>query len=256
MLSPLAMNGFVISLLETLNEVVDSELGMLDPSFKAKFLHIAKMLETLALHKVREPYIKHLEDKLWEIRMEARLGIAWSILLGAIMTNNDVLRRLRYTFNMDDSKVMALFESAGRKVTREQISDWLKKDEDPAYKECHDVELAIFLNGFINDKRGKREGPQPKPERKLNNNLILRKLRIALNLKDEDIMGILTLSGLTIGKPELSAFFRRPDHKNFRYCKNQVLRNFLHGLQLKYRPEKTGKVASRPFKWNDVVDPK
>ena len=66
---------------ETLNETVDAELEMLDPSFKAKFLHIAEMLESLGPHKVREPYIKHLENKLWEIRMKARPGIARAIYI-------------------------------------------------------------------------------------------------------------------------------------------------------------------------------
>jgi len=68
---------------ETLNEAVDAELEMLDPSFKAKFLHIAEMLESLGPHKVREPYIKHLENKLWEIRMKARSGIARAIYITA-----------------------------------------------------------------------------------------------------------------------------------------------------------------------------
>jgi len=68
---------------ETLNETVDAELEMLDPSFKAKFLHIAEMLESLGPHKVREPYIKHLENKLWEIRMKARPGIARAIYITA-----------------------------------------------------------------------------------------------------------------------------------------------------------------------------
>jgi phage-related protein len=70
-------------LVGTLNETVDSELEMLDPSFKAKFLHIAEMLESLGPHKVREPYVKHLEDKLWEIRMKAQPGIARAIYVTA-----------------------------------------------------------------------------------------------------------------------------------------------------------------------------
>ena len=156
------------------------------------------------------------------------------------MTNNDILRRLRYTFNLNDNKVMELFSSGGKVVNRPQISAWLKKDDDPACKELTDVNLAAFLNGFINEKRGKRDGTQPKPETELNNNLIFMKLRIALNLKDDDIITILKSVGLGIGKPELSAFFRRYDHKNRRHCKDQVLRNFLHGLQLKYHSkEKT-----------------
>ncbi len=70
-------------LVETLNEAVDAELEMLAPSFKAKFLHIAEMLESLGPHQVREPYVKHLEGKLWEIRMKARPGIARAIYITA-----------------------------------------------------------------------------------------------------------------------------------------------------------------------------
>ena len=152
------------------------------------------------------------------------------------MTNNDILRRLRYTFNYDDSKVIFLFGSGGQKVTRAQISDWLKKDDDPAFQNCNDKEMASFLNGLINHKRGKREGPQPMPEKRLTNNLILLKLKIALNLKAENILQILALADFPIGKSELSAFFRKPSHSHYRACKDQILRNFLKGLQLKYRP--------------------
>ena len=151
------------------------------------------------------------------------------------MTNNDILRRIRYIFDFNDSKMIAIFGLADHQVTREQISDWLKKDDDPAYKKCSDTQLAIFLNGLINDKRGKKEGPQPKPEKHLNNNIILKKLRIALNLKAEDILEIMDLTNLRISKHELSAFFRKPDHKHYRDCKDQLLRNFLKGMQLKYR---------------------
>ena len=151
------------------------------------------------------------------------------------MTNNDILRRLRYTFDLSDSKMIALFGLAEYPVTRGQISDWLKKDDDPAYQQCSDKQLAIFLNGLINDKRGKKEGPQPEPEQCLTNNVIVRKLKIALNMKDEDILAIMKLANCRLSKHELSAFFRKPDHKHYRECKGQVLRNFLKGLQLKYR---------------------
>jgi uncharacterized protein YehS (DUF1456 family) len=151
------------------------------------------------------------------------------------VTNNDVLRRLRYTFDFSDSKMIAIFGLADLEVTREQVSDWLKKEDDPAYKNCTDVQLANFLNGFINDKRGKKEGAQPEPEKRLTNNIIFRKLKIALDLKAEDVVGILASADLRISKHELSAFFRRPDHKHYRECKDQVLRNFLKGMQIKYR---------------------
>ena len=151
------------------------------------------------------------------------------------MINNDILRRIRYTFDFNDSKMIELFGLADLKVSREQISDWLKKDDDPAFKTCSDTELAIFLNGLIIDRRGTKDGPQPQPEKRLTNNAIFMKLKIALDLKAEDVLDILNLSDVQISKHELSAFFRKPDHKHYRECKDQILRNFLNGLQIKYR---------------------
>jgi uncharacterized protein YehS (DUF1456 family) len=151
------------------------------------------------------------------------------------VTNNDILRRIRYAFDFSDSKMIAIFGLANLEVTREQVSDWLKKEDDPAYQKCTDTQLAIFLNGLINDRRGKKEGPQPEPEKHLTNNIIFRKMKIALDLKADDVLDILDLANLRISKHELSALFRRPDHKHYRSCKDQILRNFLKGVQLKYR---------------------
>ena len=162
------------------------------------------------------------------------------------MTNNDILRRIRYIFDYSDSKMIAIFGLADTKVTRAQISDWLKKDEDPEFQKIRDTQLAIFLNGLINDKRGKREGAQPEPEKHLTNNIIFMKLKIALNLKAEDVLEILELSNLSISKHELSAFFRKPDNKHYRECKDQILRNFLKGMKLKYRPDPE---TEAEFKW-------
>jgi uncharacterized protein YehS (DUF1456 family) len=155
-----------------------------------------------------------------------------------IVDNNDILRRIRYIFDFSDSKMIALFGLADLRVTRRQVCDWLKKDDDPGYRKCGDRELAAFLNGLINDKRGKRQGPQPEPEQQLTNNIIFRKLRIALNLKAEDVLEIMNLAGFRISKHQLSAFFRRPNHKHFKVCKDQILRNFLKGAQLKYGTHK------------------
>ena len=143
--------------------------------------------------------------------------------------------------------MIAIFALADCTVTREQISDWLKKDDDPTYKACTDTQLAIFLNGLINDKRGKKDGAQPEPETKLDNNIIFRKLKIALNLKEEDTLAILKSAGLIISKHELSAFFRKAGHKHYRACKDQILRNFLKGLQLKHHPAET---PPADFSWD------
>ena len=168
------------------------------------------------------------------------------------MINNDILRRIRYIFDFGDAKMISIFGLADHQVTREQISGWLKKEDDPIFKSCHDIQLAIFLNGLIILKRGKKEGPDnsvPPPEKHLTNNQIFTKLKIALNLKSHDILAIMELAGFTLSKHELSAFFRKPGHKHHRACHDQVLRNFLQGLQIKYR----GKAEpDNTFAWKSI----
>jgi len=151
------------------------------------------------------------------------------------MTNNDVLRRIRYTFDFDDTKMIAIFALGGLDVTRAEISDWLKKEDDPDYQKCIDVQLATFLNGLIIDKRGRKDGPQPEPETSLTNNIIFRKLKIAFNLQADEILTLIKQADFSMSKHELSAFFRKPGHKHYRECKDQVLRYFLKGVQHKYR---------------------
>jgi uncharacterized protein YehS (DUF1456 family) len=155
------------------------------------------------------------------------------------MKNSDVLRRIRYIFDLSDSKIIKIFGLGGLNPTRTVICDWLKREDDPAFKECKDRELAIFLNGFIILKRGEKDGPKPEPEQHLTNNIIFRKLKIALDLKAEDVIDIFKLADFNISKSELSSFFRKPGHRNYTKCKAQVLRNFLKGMQLKYRKDDT-----------------
>jgi len=164
------------------------------------------------------------------------------------MTNNDILRRIRYVFDFSDPKMVDIFGEADHKVMQSQIHGWLKKEEDPGYQACSDTQLAIFLNGLINKKRGKREGTQPEPEKRLTNNLVFNKLKIALNLKAEDVLDILALADLKISKHELSALFRKPSHKHYRECQDQILRNFLKGLQIKHRPNSDADAPSSV--WN------
>ncbi len=156
------------------------------------------------------------------------------------MTNNDIFRRIRYTFDLKDNTIVKIFALADVSVTQEQVTAWLKKDEDDAFVTMKNKELASFLNGFVSFKRGKREGPQPAPESQLNNNMVFQKLRIALNMKAEDILEVFEQVGLPLSAHELSAFFRKPSHKNYRECKDQMLRNFLMGIQLQLRPNDKG----------------
>ncbi|MGY5354394.1 DUF1456 family protein [Wenyingzhuangia sp. IMCC45467] len=150
------------------------------------------------------------------------------------MTNNDVFRRLKYAFNYNPEKIILLFNHVGVKVEREDISTWLEKDtEEKENLSLSDEQFASFLNGMIIENRGKKDGQIPVAEKELDNNIVFRKLRIALNLKDTDILDLLKLAGFNFGKSELSAFFRKPGHQHYKKCQDQVLRNFLNGLFLK-----------------------
>jgi len=130
--------------------------------------------------------------------------------------------------------MISLFKTANHNVERSLLSNWLKKEEDPLLVDLTDKELAIFLNGLIIEKRGKREGPIPEPEEILSNNMILKKLKIALDLKSDDISDLFASINKKISKHELSAFFRNPNHTSYRHCLDQYLRNFLNALQKKY----------------------
>ncbi len=151
------------------------------------------------------------------------------------MTNNDILRRIRYTFDFNDFKMIELFGLADLEVTRSMVSNWLKAEDELSYQKLLDKELAIFLNGLIIHNRGKRDDKAPVIEEYLDNNMVLKKLKIALNLKTDDILAVFKLIGKNIGSHELSAFFRNPKQSQYRQCNDQYLRQFLSGLQKKYR---------------------
>ncbi|PCJ64101.1 MAG: hypothetical protein COA58_14035 [Bacteroidetes bacterium] len=153
------------------------------------------------------------------------------------MTTNDILRRTRYAFDYKDPDMIKLFASGGMEVTREQVKAWLLRDEYQGFKEATHEELATFLNGLIIEKRGKREGPQPIAEKILTNNVVLRKFKIAMNWRDEDILETLMLGDMRFGKHELSALFRKPTHSHYRLCKDQLIRKLLIGLHIRYRPK-------------------
>ncbi len=161
------------------------------------------------------------------------------LTLGFTLTNNDILRRIRYTFNLTDTATVNVFAAAELTVTTEQVIAWLTKEGEEAFTPISDTEFASFLNGFINTKRGKREGEQPEPEKKLNNNIIFMKLRIALNMKAEDVIATLALVDFDLSKHELSAFSRKVDNKHYRVCNDQILRLFLTGVQKQVRPEES-----------------
>jgi len=153
------------------------------------------------------------------------------------MINNEVLKRVRYILALNEEKLVQVFKAAEFPLNVEQLEGWLAKDGAKQYKKLEDVDLATFLNGLINYKRGKKKGTQPQPEQKVNNNIILKKLKIAFNMKNEDVLRIMSLSNFLLGPHELTALLRKKTHKHFRICKDEVLVGFLNGLKIEFRDE-------------------
>lgn len=141
--------------------------------------------------------------------------------------------------NINDAKLIEIFSMGGASVTLDEVKTYLKRDDEEGFVECPQNAMDRFLNGLIQFRRGKDDSRQMLSAVLPTNNVVLKKLRVAFMLKDDDVMQILESAGFKIGKSELTALFRKEDHPNYRVCGDQVLRNFLKGLTM--RLERTGR---------------
>lgn len=161
------------------------------------------------------------------------------------MTNNDILRRLRYALDLPDIAIIEICRLGGQELNRPLIASLLKKEEEEGFKQCSDLIMMAFLDGLILKKRGRRENqtkPSPMETPAITNNIILKKLRIALELQEDDLLNILALTHTSITRAKLNALFRKEGHRNFKECGNQFLRSFLTGMALYFRDQPaTGK---------------
>lgn len=173
------------------------------------------------------------------------------------MNNNDILIRLRYALDIKDTDMIEIFNLGGITVTKEELGKILVKpkvksdidsDEDAFIKNedmknCNNFMLETFLNGFIIFKRGKQESKPGEPKKqefmikdnKTVNNVMLKKLKIALSLTSEDMLAIFKIAGVNLSNSELSAVLRREDQRNYKECGDRYSKNFLKGLAIKYR---------------------
>ena len=154
------------------------------------------------------------------------------------MIHNDILRRIRYALALNDQQMLAIFAEVDYEVSVSYLKSILKKEDEDGFVLCRDTVLSLFLDGLIISRRGRRDGEQPKPlpaKTILSNNEILKKLRIALAYKDQEMLAVLKAGGMTLSKSELSALFRQKGHGNYKACGDQLLRKFLTGLSATLR---------------------
>ena len=149
------------------------------------------------------------------------------------MELNDVLRRLRYALDVGEDDIVRIYGHQGHVVEPAQVTALLRKEGNDGYVACTHIDMEIFLDGLITERRGARDPkapPRPPTGVPLTNNMILKKLRIAMDFKEADMLAILKLGGMEISSSELSALFRKEGHRHYRECGDQMLRNFLNGL--------------------------
>ncbi|MGE1165164.1 DUF1456 family protein [Peribacillus simplex] len=171
------------------------------------------------------------------------------------MHNHDILIRLRYALDIKNKDMVEIFKLGDIEVNREEVMQMLTKPKDGFYDEydeddmddecikCNNTMLESFLNGLIIFKRGKQEPKPGQPEnpaptaknKESMNNILLKKMKIALTLTSEDMIDILEEAGVMITKGELSAILRKVGHRNYKECGDKFARNFLKGLALRYR---------------------
>ena len=156
------------------------------------------------------------------------------------MIHNDVLRRIRYALSINDTAAIGIFKLVNYDMDVDYLHSIMKKEGEEGYLPCRDKIISLFLDGLIIKNRGRQEGVEPKilkGNERLSNNEVLRKIRIAMSYKDEDMLNLLKLANFRLSKGELSAFFRKPDHRNYKAAGDQVVRNLLQGMVKKYRPD-------------------
>jgi uncharacterized protein YehS (DUF1456 family) len=152
------------------------------------------------------------------------------------MIHNDVLRSVRYMLNVDDEAIAAIVRLGDGEATAADVRAFLMREDEPGYRVCNHRVMGCFLDGLIVHRRGRDESaPRRPPEPVISNNTVLKKLRVAFSLKEDDLAAMMRAAGFEVSRPELSALFRNPSHNNFRPCGDQFLRNFLKSLTARVR---------------------
>lgn len=148
------------------------------------------------------------------------------------MTNNDALRSIASALHLGNAQLIEIVRKGDGDVDAAALAGYLKPPAEEGFEPCPHELMAHFLNGLVIHRRGKRKGEPPAPiEMPVTNNVILKKVRIAFELQDDDIAAIFKKAGLQVSKSERSAFFRKPDHRHYRECGDEVLQNLLNGLK-------------------------
>ena len=147
------------------------------------------------------------------------------------MQINDILFKIKTALSLENKAFIEAYALADHKMTEERIDNILKRRQDEGYEEATYEELGVFLDGLVLLKRGPSDKEvNPDEVVALSNNLILKKIRVAMELKEAEMVILFALAEVTITKRQIGSLFRKEGGKNFKECSDELLMAFLEGL--------------------------
>jgi len=149
---------------------------------------------------------------------------------GKKMKINDILFKIKTALSLSDEDMIKAYKLADYNMSTDRLNSILKRHQDKDYAQATYEELGVFLDGLIALKRGEKPNKPQNEEVALDNNLIMKKLRVALELKEPELLIVFGLSDIEITKRQIGSLFRRNGHKNFKVCSDELLIGFLDGL--------------------------
>jgi uncharacterized protein YehS (DUF1456 family) len=148
-----------------------------------------------------------------------------------VISTNEILYRIQKALHLTTEEMLEAYKLEEYKMDASHLDSLLKRRQEKGFMLCSYEELGVFLDGLVTFKRG----PSPKKSTddavvELTNNLILKKLRIALELKEAETEIIFGLADIELTKQQLASLFRKETHKNFKPCSAELLMAFIEGL--------------------------
>lgn len=145
------------------------------------------------------------------------------------MKPSEIIQSIKEALNLNRAQIMHIYNLEEFAISKDRLDSILKNSSKKGSINATYEELGVFLDGLIQYKRGTSKKDRDS-EIILDNNLILKKLRAALNLKEDEIAIIFELADYSISKSTTKDMFRSPNHPKIRECDNKTLKAFLDGL--------------------------
>lgn len=159
------------------------------------------------------------------------------------MRTNDIFRKITQSLLLDTAQMQALFAHSNIDLSDKDVANLLKTDYQPNFEAMPEYILIIFLNNLIDQERGKKADAVEEVIEKharISNNDVLKKLRIAFVLHEQDLRDALKLVTIELTKSDLAALFRKAGHEQYKACDDDLVLDFIEGIGMLLQQKKAG----------------